>query len=190
MCFVTKSAPHLELHWDHLLSPQKWRVMSLVSLTQHPKELLSLLIQVCRGRESKPKIRAVFTAKAPPENCWFLPFSSPLKHQALAHCQLTASSEEVPLNSFGCFQIWSDHIMSLDRIIWMKKNSLRRSECTKFPLAFSGLLNYQHAALHFICTCGHRLVLGTEHCKGEWQRAGKKIIFSHYFIVMLRWGIF
>lgn len=121
MCFVTKSAPHLELHWDHLLSPQKWRVMSLVSLTQHPKELLSLLIQVCRGRESKPKIRAVFTAKSPPQNCWFLPFSSPLKHQALAHCQLTASSEEVPLNSFGCFQIWSDHIMSLDRIIWMKK---------------------------------------------------------------------
>lgn len=122
VCFVTKSPPHLELHWDHLFFPHKWGVMTLVSLTQCPKELLSLLIEVCRGRESRPKIRTAFTAKAPPENCWFLPSSSSLKHQALAHYQLTASSEEVPLN-FGCFQIWSDHVMSLDRIIWMKKFS-------------------------------------------------------------------
>lgn len=170
---MTSSPTHLELRWDHLLFSHKQRVITFVQPDSVPKGA-ALLVNtgVARGN-TRPKIRTVFTAKAlaSPENCWFPPPpSSSSQHQALAHCQMTASSEEAPLNFLGCFPIWSNHVPSPDRILWIK-SSLSRSECSKFPLTFSGLLNSQHAVLYFWSTCGHRLVLGTEHCKGEWQRA-------------------
>lgn len=120
----------MELRWDHLLFSHKWRVMTFIQPDSAPKGVTLLVNTGVAGGDTRPKIRTVFTAKAlvPPENRWFPPSpSSSSQHQALAHCQLTASSGETSLSFLGCFQIRSNHVPSPDRILWMK-NSLTGQE--------------------------------------------------------------
>lgn len=61
--------------------------MTFVQPDSAPEGVALLVNTGAAGRDTTPKIRTVFTAKAlaPPENCWFPPSpSSSLQHQALA----------------------------------------------------------------------------------------------------------